>query len=92
LRQVPTLLAFLLSLQVNSRFRGIRSGFVFGTTLMDNEVSQVIYTDFLPQALAEGQFVATPEPVVIGQGLSYIQAGLDAQRQGVSAKKVVISL
>ena len=92
LRQVPTLLAFMLSLQVNSRLRGIRSGFVFGTTLMDNEVSQVLYTDFLPRALAEGQFVATPEPVVIGQGLGYIQAGLDAQRQGVSAKKVVISL
>ena len=59
---------------------------------MDNEVSKVIYEDFLPQALADGCYVAAPEPVVIGKGLDYVQGGLDAQKQGVSAKKVVIVL
>ncbi len=72
--------------------RRIRTKFIFGSSLMDNEVSKVIYEDFLPQALADGRYVAAPEPVVVGKGLNYIQAGLDAQKQGVSAKKVVISL
>jgi hypothetical protein len=70
--------------------RRIRTKFVSG--MMDNEVSKVLYEDFLPQALAEGHYVAAPEPVVVGKGLDHIQAGLDAQRQGVSTKKVVVSL
>ena len=94
--QLPILILRLVSsnvsLQVKLWMRRIRTKFIFGSTLMDNEVSKVIYEDFLPQALADGQYVAAPEPVVIGKGLDHIQAGLDAQKQGVSAKKVVISL
>ena len=59
---------------------------------MDNEVGTMIYVDFLPRALAEGRYVAAPEPQVIGKGLGSIQAGLDVQLKGVSAKKVVVSL
>ncbi len=81
-----------ISMQVKFWMRHIRSKFIFGSTLMDNEVSRVIYEDFLPQALADGCYVAAPEPTVIGKGLNYVQAGLDAQKQGVTAKKVVISL
>ncbi len=81
-----------ISLQVKFWMRHIRTKFIFGSTLMDNEVSKVIYEDFLPQALAGGYYIAAPEPVVIGKGLDYVQAGLDAQKKGVSAKKVVISL
>lgn len=79
-----------VSFQVTSRMRRIRTKFISG--MMDNEVSKVLYEDFLPRALAEGHYVAAPEPVVVGKGLDHIQAGLDAQRQGVSAKKVVVSL
>lgn len=92
LRQLPRLLSFGVSLFFKSRLRGIRTNSIFGTTLMDNEVSRVIYTDFLPQALAEQRYVAAPAPAVIGQGLARIQAGLDMQREGVSAQKVVITL
>ncbi len=81
-----------VSMQVKFRIRGIRTNFIFGSTLMDNEVSKVIYEDFLPQALANDQYVAAPEPVVVGKGLDCIQAGFDAQKQGVSAKKVVVTL
>lgn len=81
-----------VSLQVKCRTRHIRTKFVWGTTLKDNEVSKVIYEDFLPKALADGCYVAAPEPAVIGKGLDLVQAGLDAQKKGVSAKKVVISL
>ncbi len=95
-RQLPRLLLQLVtsnvSLQVKSRVRGIRTKFIFGNSLMDNEVSKVIYEDFLPSALSENRFVAAPEPYVIGHGLEYIQAAMDAQKKGVSAKKVVVSL
>ena len=81
-----------ISMGMKYRMRGIRSKMIFGSTLVDNEVGKVIYEDFLPQALADGIYVAAPKPVVVGKGLDHIQTGLDAQRQGVSAKKVVISL
>ena len=81
-----------VSLQVKARARNIRTKFIFGTTLMDNEVSRAIYEDFLPNALAEGRYFAAPEPHIVGTGLEHIQAGLDIQKKGVSAKKVVVSL
>jgi len=59
---------------------------------MDNEVSRVIYEDLLPRALAEGRYVAAPDPFVVGKGLDSIQAGFDVQMKGVSARKVVVSL
>lgn len=33
-----------------------------------------------------------PGPVVVGKALEFVNAGLGMQKQGVSAKKVVISL
>ncbi|MFZ6680137.1 zinc-binding alcohol dehydrogenase family protein [Undibacterium sp. Tian12W] len=92
LLQLPRLVAFMLSMQIKSRLRGIRTKAIFGTSLIANEVSQLIYRDFLPAALAQGIFVAAPSPHVIGKGLEYVQAGLDMQRKGVSASKIVISL
>ncbi len=50
-----------------------------------------MYVEFLPKALESG-YIAAPEPLVVGKGLEYVQRGFDIQRQGVSAKKVVISL
>jgi NADPH:quinone reductase-like Zn-dependent oxidoreductase len=94
--QLPLLILQLVSsnvaMQVKSRMRRIRTKSIFGSTLMDNEVSKVIYEDFLPGALADGRYVAAPEPHVVGKGLEYVQAGLEAQRKGVSAQKVVVSL
>ncbi|CAM6085519.1 unnamed protein product [Calypogeia fissa] len=58
----------------------------------ENEVANVVYEDFLPKALAEGKFVPAPDPVVVGKGLHSIQEGLDVQKKGMSAKKVVITL
>jgi len=75
-----------------SRARQIRTKFIHGSTLVDNGVGKVIYEDFLPKALAEGTYLAAPDPIVVGKGLEYIQAGFDLQKKGVSAKKVVVSL
>ena len=80
------------SLGVKSLLRGIRTNFIFGTSLMNNEVSRAVYEDFLPRALASGAFAAAPEAHVIGRGLDQVQVAFDLQRQGMSAKKVVVSL
>lgn len=82
----------MANIWVKSKTRGIRTDFIFGSSLLYNEVGKAIYVDFLPKALAEGAYIAAPDPHVVGKGLEYIQAGYDLQRKGVSAKKVVISL
>ena len=52
----------------------------------------MVYGHFLPQALAEGKYIAAPEPFVVGHGLEHIQKAFDFQKKGVSAKKVVVTL
>ena len=82
----------MANIWVKSKVGGVRTAFIFGSSLLYNEVGKAIYVDFLPRALAEGSYVAAPEPLVVGKGLEYIQAGYDLQKKGVSAKKVVVSL
>ena len=72
--------------------RGIGYKLVAGDELVDNGIGRAIYQDFLPVALQRGEFVAAPDPLIVGKGLEYVQAGLDMMRKGVSAKKVVVSL
>ncbi|KGO68315.1 Polyketide synthase, enoylreductase [Penicillium italicum] len=81
-----------LSIFIKSKFRGVTAKFVFGSSLYNNEVGGIIYSDFLPEALAHGSFVAAPEPLVAGKGLEKIQEAMDLHMKGVSAKKVVVSL
>jgi len=81
-----------ISAWFKGKTRGIRYNFVFADTLVENGVGKAIYEDYLPQALADGTFIAAPEPQVIGKGLESIPKGLDVQKQGMSAKKVVVSL
>ena len=82
----------MANIWVKSKTRGIRNNFIFGSSLLYNEVGKAVYVDFLPRALAEGKYIAAPDPYVVGKGLESIQQGFDVQRKGVSAKKVVISL
>jgi NADPH:quinone reductase-like Zn-dependent oxidoreductase len=93
---VPRLIARLVTsnvaLQFGSRRRGVRTKYIFGTTLKANEVSTLIYRDFLPAALAQGRYRAAPNPTVVGHSLGDIQHALDIQRKGVSAAKVVVTL
>ncbi|WP_167104770.1 zinc-binding alcohol dehydrogenase family protein [Mycobacterium sp. DL592] len=91
-RLILRLAASTVATQIKFRLRGIRSKMIWGASLMDDDISTVIYEDFLPQALAGGRYRTAPEPLVIGTGLEHVQAGLDAQKKGVSAKKIVITL
>jgi hypothetical protein len=81
-----------LSDTLKARARNIGTKFIWGGSLVDNEVGPAVFVDFLPRALAEGRFVTAPPAVVVGTGLDAIEAGFEAQRRGVSAKKVVVSL
>ena len=92
---IPTMARLIgvnVALMAKARMRGIRVKYIFGTSLMENEVSRLIYRDFLPGALAKGSYVAVPAPLVFGHGLESIPAAVEAQKQGVSAKKLVVTL
>ena len=91
-RLLVKLVASSVAQQVRARTRGIGTKFIDGTTLKANEVGPAIYRDFLPAALAEGRYVPSPKPTVVGSGLGEIQRAMDVQRAGVSAAKVVVTL
>ena len=59
---------------------------------LDEDLARAIWSDSLPQALADGSFVPKPDPLIAGEGLESIQRGMDMQRKGVSARKVVVTL
>ena len=86
------LVAGTSSVMIRSMLRGIRTRFVWGSSLMTNEVGPMIWDSFLPAALAEGRYIAAPESRVVGSGLEHIQVALDELREGVSAQKLVVTL
>ena len=55
-------------------------------------IGKAVYGEFLPVALKSGQMKAKPDPYVIGTGLESLQEGIDKNKAGVSASKVVIKL
>ena len=71
---------------------GITLSKIFGITLRDNGIGKAVYADYLPQALATGTFIPSPEPLVQGKGLEHVQAGVDRLMAGVSAAKVVVTI
>ena len=75
-----------------ARRPGVRVSGIWGGTLKDNEVGPVIYTGFLPAALATGAYRAAPDPTVAGHGLAHIPEALRRLRAGVSATKLVITV
>ena len=85
---IPSIISVLVKAKINK----VGMKFIFGTDLMENEVSKAIWHDFLPTALAKGDFVPAPEPHVVGKGLNRMQEAMDMNKQGVSAKKVVVTL
>lgn len=57
-----------------------------------NDMVHTLWENYVTKALEEGKLKAVPEPLVIGKGLESVQKGLDKNKAGVSAKKVVIDL
>lgn len=58
----------------------------------DVELASAIFHGYLSEALDVGSFRAMPKAEVIGKGLESAQNALDILKQGVSAKKIVITL
>ena len=93
---LPTMAYYYLSgkasIAVKARTRGIRTGYIYATTLIYNGVGKAVYEDYLPQALKEGSFVPAPKAEEVGTGIENIQTACTRLREGVSAKKVVVTL
>lgn len=63
-----------------------------GPTYDEIDVGEAVWGHFIPMALAEGKFQAKPDPQIITGGLEAVQQGLDTQKAGVSAAKIVVEL
>lgn len=66
----------------------VKVGNVFGIS----PVTHPVWESYVPEALQQGKLKCVPEPLVIGKGLENVQKGCDKNKEGVSAKKVVIEL
>lgn len=55
-------------------------------------VVKAIWGEYVPAALEAGTLVPRPRELVVGRGLYFVQSGLDTNKAGVSAAKVVITL
>ncbi len=90
---IASFLWFQLSTFVKCKVKGVKSKFIWGDDLMANEVGQAIYENFLPSALATHEYVAAPEPCIVGTGgLRSIQQALDLVKKGGSGKKLVVMM
>jgi len=58
---------------LSSRVRGIRTRFVWGSSLMTNEVGPMLWGRFLPEALSEGRYVTAPRSGIVGTRFESIQ-------------------
>lgn len=82
----------MAGLQLRARRAGIRTAFIWGSSLRDDAVGPTLWGEVLPRGLADGTLRAVPEPLVVGTGLAAVQGALDRQRAGVSAQKIVVTL
>ena len=91
-RVAANMIPFMIRMYARGTVNGVRFGFLFGTSLVDNGVGSSMYQDYLPVALADGSFVPKPDPMIVGKGLEKVQEACDIQQRGVSARKVVVLL
>jgi len=92
LRRLPRVGFGFLSLAIRARLLGVRTSSIWGTALVQSPLGRAIFVDFLEAALASGQFVPAPAPLVAGRSLQEIPQAMVRLRQGVSAQKVVVTL
>ena len=69
----------------------VRVKSVFAVSILFNEVGPAVWGDYMPEALEKGKLIPKPDPLIAGKGLESIQKGIDRQRSGVSAHKVVVT-
>lgn len=70
---------------------GVGTKFIWGSDVVEWDAEGMLF-GYLEDALRRGEYTAAPEAMVIGNGLEKIQDGLNVIREGVSSKKVVVTL
>ncbi|RFA09286.1 hypothetical protein B7R54_08630 [Subtercola boreus] len=91
-RVTARLVAANIALQFSARPHGVGLKYIFGSDVKNTDICRAIFRDFLPAALADGSYVATPKTTVVGHSVDDFQKAMDLQRAGVSAAKLVVSL
>ncbi|KAF1973448.1 GroES-like protein [Bimuria novae-zelandiae CBS 107.79] len=71
--------------------KSVRTKSIGASSIFSDEVGKHIWKEFLPQALRSGIVLPKPDPEVVGEELRSVQHGLDTQKRGVSARKVVVT-
>ncbi|KAB8342807.1 hypothetical protein FH972_022405 [Carpinus fangiana] len=74
---------------------GVQAKMIFGTdvTAIYHETCRATFDEFLPHALAAGQYkVAPPADILKTKGIIGLQEAIDILRNGVSAKKIVVEV
>jgi len=92
IRLMTRLAARYVTLQIRSRVNGIRTGFVWGSRLMEDDVGPMLWERFLPAALADGSYTTSPAPQIVGTGLEQVQVALELLDKGISARKLVVTM
>ncbi|GME40097.1 alcohol dehydrogenase [Neofusicoccum parvum] len=68
---------------------------VFASTIAappNDEVGDILWRKYIPQALEQGLIQAKPDLLIVGFGLEKIQEAMEQQKAGVSAMKIVVTL
>jgi len=81
-----------VALKLLAKRTGLETKMIWGGSLVDNEVGEMIYGAFLPEALSRKTYAAMPPSEVVGHGLQFISEAMERQRRGVSARKLVVTL
>ena len=92
LARLPRLALGFARLALRARLRRVRSSSIWGSSVIHDPWGGRLFEDFLEPALASGRFQAAPRPLVAGTGLDAIPEAMRRLAQGVSARKVVVSL
>ncbi len=71
---------------------GVGAKFVFGPIIVDNEVAGKVWGEYVGKALDKGTLKPAPDALIVGQGLDKVQEGMMKNKEGLSAKKVVVTL
>lgn len=64
----------------------------FGNDIYGNGVGYKVWHDFVEPALADGTLHCKPDPEIVGNGLQEVQKAVNLLAQGVSAKKLVVTI
>ncbi|KAI0384325.1 oxidoreductase [Hypomontagnella monticulosa] len=71
--------------------KDVKAETIMAIDIRENQVSRMVYEDFLPNALAAGKYMQYPEPLIFGEGLGSIQDAMEESKKS-AGKKVVVTI